>query len=108
MLGGLVFGNPGGAILQWLVQVPLSGAQARYACGLILISLACGRMKIMGPATFSSGMTHINLYIILILASYIPPSRCRANLCQFVGANAFGHHFQCHFGADVAHLFPAG
>jgi putative peptidoglycan lipid II flippase len=29
-------------------------------------------IKIMGPATFSSGMIQINFYIILILASYIP------------------------------------
>jgi len=36
-------------------------------------------MKIMGPATFSSGMTHINLYIILILASYIPQAAAALN-----------------------------
>jgi len=40
-------------------------------------------MKIMGPATFSSGMTH-NLYIILILASLPLPT----NYAGFVSANA--------------------
>jgi len=43
-----------------------------YFTPAVLISLGAGSDEIMGPATFSSGMTHINLYIILILASYIP------------------------------------
>ncbi len=38
--------------------------------------------KIMAPATFSSGMTHINLYVILILASYIPQA---ASALQYAG-----------------------
>jgi len=73
MLGGLVLaGNPGGAVLQWLVQVPAW----RSGMGTATSTWGAGSDEVMGPATFSSGMTHINL-IILILASYIPPSRCR-------------------------------
>lgn len=77
MLGGLVlaWGTLAGAILQWLAQVP---AQWRSGMGTLRLRFDFNQpgvreiMKIMGPATFSSGMTHINLYIILILASYIP------------------------------------
>ena len=76
-LGGLVlaWGTLAGAILQWLVQVP---AQWRSGMGTLRLRFDFNQpgvkevMKVMGPATFSSGMTHINLYIILILASYIP------------------------------------
>jgi putative peptidoglycan lipid II flippase len=77
MLGGqvLAWGTLAGAILQWLVQVP---AQWRSGMGTLRLRFDFNQpgvkqvIKIMGPATFSSGMIQINFYIILILASYIP------------------------------------
>ena len=77
LVGGqvLAWGTLAGAILQWLVQV---WAQWRSGMGTLRLRFDFNQpgvgevMKIMGPATFSSGMTQINLYIILILASYIP------------------------------------
>jgi putative peptidoglycan lipid II flippase len=79
ILGGqvLAWGTLAGAILQWLAQVP---AQWRSGMGTLRLRFNFNQpgvrqvMKIMGPATFSSGMVQINLYIILILASYIPQS----------------------------------
>lgn len=77
LLGGqvLAWGTLAGAILQWLVQVP---AQWRSGMGTLRLRFDFNQpgvkqvIKIMGPATFSSGMIQINFYIILILASYIP------------------------------------
>lgn len=77
LLGGqiLAWGTLAGAILQWLVQVP---AQWRSGMGTLRLRFDFNQpgvrqvMKIMGPATFSSGMIQINFFIILILASYIP------------------------------------
>lgn len=77
MLGGqvLAWGTLAGALLQWLVQVP---AQWRSGMGKLRLRFDFNQpgvqqvMKIMGPATFSSGMIQINFFIILILASYIP------------------------------------
>lgn len=77
LLGGqiLAWGTLAGAILQWLVQVP---AQWRSGMGKLRLRFDFNHpgvqqvMKIMGPATFSSGMIQINFFIILILASYIP------------------------------------
>jgi putative peptidoglycan lipid II flippase len=77
LLGGqiLAWGTLAGAILQWLVQVP---AQWRSGMGTLRLRFDFSHpgvqqvMKIMGPATFSSGMIQINFFIILILASYIP------------------------------------
>jgi putative peptidoglycan lipid II flippase len=77
ILGGqvLAWGTLAGAILQWLVQVP---AQWRAGMGTLRLRFDFNQpgvkqvIKIMGPATFSSGMIQINFYIILILASYIP------------------------------------
>ncbi|KJH72813.1 murein biosynthesis integral membrane protein MurJ [Aliterella atlantica] len=87
LLGGVVlaWGTLAGAILQWLVQVP---AQWRSGMGTLRLRFNFNQpgvsevMKIMGPATFSSGMTHINLYVILILASYIPQA---AAALQYAG-----------------------
>lgn len=77
MLGGqvLAWGTLAGAILQWLVQVP---AQWRSGMGTLRLRFDFNQpgvqqvMKIMIPATFSSGMIQINFFIILVLASYIP------------------------------------
>ena len=87
MLGGavLAWGTLAGAVLQWLIQVP---AQWESGMGTLRLRFDFNQpgvkevTKIMAPATFSSGMSHINLYVILILASYIPQA---ASALQYAG-----------------------
>jgi putative peptidoglycan lipid II flippase len=77
MLGGqiLAYGTLAGAVLQWLAQVP---AQWKSGMGGLRFRLDIHQpgvseiFKIMGPATFSSGMMQINVYTDLFFASYIP------------------------------------
>lgn len=77
LTGGLVlaWGTLAGAILQWLVQVV---AQWRSGLGKLRLRFEFNRpevkqvMRVMGPATLSSGMLHINVYTDLFFASYIP------------------------------------
>jgi putative peptidoglycan lipid II flippase len=76
-LGGMVlaYGTLAGAILQWLIQVP---AQWRAKMGGLRLRFNFRQpgvqeiLKILGPATFSSGMMQINVYTALFFASYIP------------------------------------
>jgi putative peptidoglycan lipid II flippase len=76
-IGGLVlaYGTLAGAILQWLVQVP---AQWRAKMGGLRLRFnfrdpgVKDVFRILGPATFSSGMMQINVYTDLFFASYIP------------------------------------
>lgn len=77
LLGGMVLGYStlAGAILQWLVQIPaqwksgMGGLRLRFNFGMPGVQEI---LKIMGPATFSSGMMQINVFTILFFASYIP------------------------------------
>jgi putative peptidoglycan lipid II flippase len=77
MLGGqvLAIGTLAGAILQWLVQIV---AQWRSGLGTLRLRFDFQNsgvkevLRIMGPATFSSGMLHINVYTDLFFASFIP------------------------------------
>jgi len=77
MVGGLVlaWGTLIGALLQWLVQVV---AQWRSGLGTLRLRFEFWRpgvkevLKVMGPATFSSGMMQINVYTDLWFASFIP------------------------------------
>lgn len=79
LLGGMVLagGTLVGAILQWLVQVV---AQWRSGMGTLRLRFDFRQagvrevMKIMGPATFASGMMQINVYTDLFFASFIPPA----------------------------------
>lgn len=76
-LGGLVLagGTLAGALLQWLVQLV---AQYRAGMGKLRLRIDFNQpgvrdvIKIMGPATFSSGMLQINLFTDLYFASSIP------------------------------------
>ncbi|HEY9826463.1 MAG TPA: murein biosynthesis integral membrane protein MurJ [Stenomitos sp.] len=76
-LGGMVlaYGTLAGAVLQWIVQVP---AQWRANMGGLRLRFNFRQpgvqevFKILGPATFSSGMMQINVYTDLFFASYIP------------------------------------
>jgi putative peptidoglycan lipid II flippase len=77
LLGGqvLAWGTLAGAILQWMVQVP---AQWRSGLGRLRLRFDFNRpgvretVRLMGPATLSSGMTQINVYTDLFFASFIP------------------------------------
>lgn len=76
-LGGMVLAGSvlAGAILQWLLQV---FAQAKSGMGRFRLRFdfksegVRDTLKIMLPATFSSGMLQINLYTDLYFASQIP------------------------------------
>lgn len=76
-LGGLVlaYGTLAGALLQWVIQIP---AQWQSGMGTLRLRFNFHHpgvqeiFKVMGPATFSSGMLQINVYTDLFFASYIP------------------------------------
>jgi len=77
LLGGLVlaWSTLAGAVLQWLVQIP---AQWRSGLGRLRLRFNVRQpgvqevVRIMGPATLSSGMLQINVYTDLFFASFIP------------------------------------
>lgn len=83
-LGGIVlaWGTLAGAILQWLVQL---NAQWRAGMGKLRLRFNWKHpgvnevLKVMGPATLSSGMLQINLYTDLFFASYIPQAAAAMN-----------------------------
>lgn len=77
IVGGMVLagGTLVGAILQWLIQ---QFAQAKAGLGRFRLRFNFNQpgvrdvLKIMGTATFSSGMLQINLYTDMYFASFIP------------------------------------
>jgi putative peptidoglycan lipid II flippase len=77
LLGGLVlaWSTVAGAVLQWLVQLP---AQWKTGLGRFRLRFNFQQpgvrdvLRIMTPATFSSGMLQINVYTDLFFASFIP------------------------------------
>ncbi|OCR01421.1 murein biosynthesis integral membrane protein MurJ [Oscillatoriales cyanobacterium USR001] len=77
LLGGLVlaWGTLAGAAMQWFIQVV---AQWRSGLGSLRWRFDLKQpgirdvMKVMLPATLSSGMLQINVYTDLFFASYIP------------------------------------
>jgi putative peptidoglycan lipid II flippase len=77
LLGGLVlaWSTVAGAVLQWLIQLP---AQLKAGMGRLRLRFDFAQpgvreiLRIMGPATFSSGMLQINVYTDLFFASSIP------------------------------------
>jgi putative peptidoglycan lipid II flippase len=77
VLGGsvLAWGTLSGAILQWLVQL---AAQWRAGLGKLRLRFnwklpgVTDVLKVMGPATLSSGMLQINVYTDLFFASSLP------------------------------------
>ncbi len=87
LLGGTVLavGTLTGAFLQWFVQVI---AQAKSGMGRFRLRFNFKQpgvsdvMKIMLPATFSSGMLQINLYTDLFFASLIPTAGVAAGLAN--------------------------
>jgi putative peptidoglycan lipid II flippase len=77
MYGGaiLAWSILAGAVLQWLVQLPvqwrsgLGGIRPRFDFNRPEVR---GVIKVLGPATFSSGMMQINVWTDLFFASFIP------------------------------------
>lgn len=90
MWGGLVlaWGTLAGAVLQWLVQLP---AQWRSGLGGLRLRFNFRRpevqevMRIMGPATFSSGMMQINVWTDLFFASFIPQAAAAVSALGYAG-----------------------
>ncbi len=77
MLGGMVLaiGSLAGAVLQWLVQVPVlwkSGlGRLRFRFKLNDPGVR-DVLKVLWPATFSSGTMQINVYTDLFFAAFVP------------------------------------
>lgn len=77
VLGGIVLAiaTVAGAVLQWLVQIP---PQWKAGLGTVRPRFDFRRegvgevMRVLGPATFSSGMLQINVWTDLYFASFIP------------------------------------
>jgi putative peptidoglycan lipid II flippase len=90
LLGGLVlaWGTLAGAVLQWLAQLPV---QWRSGLGGIRLRFDFQRpevqevIRIMGPATFSSGMMQINVSTDLFFASFIPQAAAAVSAMSYAG-----------------------
>lgn len=88
-LGGriLAWGTLGGAILQWLAQLI---AQWRSGMGKLRLRFnwrvpgVGDVLKVMIPATLSSGMLHINVYTDLFFASYIENAAAAMRYGNFI------------------------
>jgi putative peptidoglycan lipid II flippase len=89
-LGGavLAWSTLAGAILQWLVQLPaqwksgLGGFRLRFNFREPAVQEV---IKIMGPATFSSGMMQINVWTDLFFASFIPNAAAAVSAMGYAG-----------------------
>ena len=88
-IGGIVLagGTLAGAVLQWLVQ---SVAQWRSGLGRLRLRFdwripgVMDVLKVMIPATFSSGMLQINVYTDLWFASYINDAAAAMQYANFI------------------------
>ncbi|MCX7596106.1 MAG: murein biosynthesis integral membrane protein MurJ [Fischerella sp.] len=95
MYGGavLALGTLAGALLQWLVQLV---AQARVGMGSLRLRFDFNQpgvtevIKIMLPATFSSGMLYINWQINSIFASFIPAAASGLNYANLLVQTPLG------------------
>lgn len=94
-LGGLVlaWGTLLGAVLQWLVQVAV---QWRSGLGSLRLRFEFYRpevreiLKVMAPATFSSGMMQINVYTDLWFASFIPQAAAALGYASLLALTPLG------------------
>ncbi|MFN9648882.1 MAG: murein biosynthesis integral membrane protein MurJ [Pseudanabaena sp.] len=90
MLGGavLAWSTLAGAVMQWLVQLPV---QIKSGMGGFKLRFDFQRpevkevMKIMVPATFSSGMLQINVWTDLFFASFIPNAAAEVSAMGYAG-----------------------
>ncbi|MEO0768330.1 MAG: murein biosynthesis integral membrane protein MurJ [Cyanobacteria bacterium J06649_4] len=89
MIGGMVLagGSLVGALLQWLIQVP-----ALWKSGLGRPRLRFNIkdpgvrdvLKVLGPATFSSGTMQINVYTDLYFAAFVPGTLAALNFANLL------------------------
>ena len=94
-LGGMVLagGTLIGGLLQWLAQLQ---SQVRRGMGGIKLRFEFNTpelrniMKIMIPATFASGMLHINVYTDLFFASFIPDAAAAMRYANFIALTPLG------------------
>ncbi len=94
-LGALVLagGTVSGAILQWLAQLI---AQWRTGLGTLRLRFdwripgVTDVLKVMAPATLSSGMLQINVYTDLFFASYIAGAAAAMRYANFVVLTPLG------------------
>jgi len=90
VLGGavLAWATLAGAVLQWLVQLPV---QIKAGMGGFKLRFDFHRpevkevMKIMIPATFSSGMLQINVWTDLFFASFLPNAAAAVSAMGYAG-----------------------
>ncbi|MEN9202672.1 MAG: murein biosynthesis integral membrane protein MurJ [Thermostichus sp. DG_1_6_bins_120] len=79
----IAWGVLAGAVAQWLAQVPL---QMRLGLGKPRLRFEWGSPQVravgllMLPAVISSGMIHINVYVDMFFASFVPGDRTIGNL----------------------------
>jgi putative peptidoglycan lipid II flippase len=84
----LAWSTLAGAVLQWLIQLP---AQWKAGLGGFRLRFEFQRpevqevIKIMGPATFSSGMLQINVWTDLFFASFIPNAAAAVSAMGYAG-----------------------
>ena len=76
LIGGIVLAGTTtlGALLQWLIQLPALAEQGLHRLRLVWDWKHPGVqevLQVMGPATFSSGMLQINVFVDLFFASGI-------------------------------------
>ena len=76
LIGGIVLAGTTtlGALLQWLIQLPALAKQGLHQFKLVWDWKHPGVqevLQVMGPATFSSGMLQINVFVDLFFASGI-------------------------------------
>ena len=89
MVGGMVLaaGTLAGAILQWLVQVPVLW---KKGLGRLRLRFNVGDpgvrdvLRVLGPATFSSGMMQVNVYTDLFFAAFIPGTLAALNYANLL------------------------
>lgn len=77
LIGGVVLAGSTtlGAVLQWLIQLPALARQGLHRLRLVWDWKDPGVrevLQVMGPATLSSGMLQINVFVSLFFASGIP------------------------------------
>lgn len=90
VLGGMVlaWATVAGAVWQWLVQIPgqwkagLAGFRLRFNFQQPAVQEV---LRIMGPATFSSGMMQINVWTDLFFASFIPNAAAAVSAMGYAG-----------------------
>jgi putative peptidoglycan lipid II flippase len=95
MIGGIVLAAStlGGAVVQWLAQIPV-----QWKAGLGRLRLrfnirepgVMDVLKVMGPATFASGMMQINVYTDLFFASSIPQAAAALNYANLLVQTPLG------------------